>query len=302
MPRPPRPDDLYRLRVPTGRACRPTAARVVTLKTVAPGFDGYRHALWLVPTDGAGEPRQLTIGAKNDWHARLSPGRPDARLPLRPTRRSSRRSPPAPQGLEGPRGRRPGPPVAGRWRRGPAPDRPAARCQRLRMVARRHAARRRQHVARRDPTSRTTEAAGIDARAKPGAPPESDYRFVDRLDYMLNGDGFTYDRVGAPVARRRATGEATRLTDGPTRRRARLVAGRDAHRLRGEPPPRRRPALPVRPPRRRRRVGRRHGRHRAARARSSTADVAARRRDARRARQPAPGRRGLPQRHLALRR
>ena len=73
MPRPPRPDDLYRLRVPIGVRLSPDGRSVVTsLKTVAPGFDGYRHALWMVPTDGGGA-RQLTIGAKNDWHARWSP-------------------------------------------------------------------------------------------------------------------------------------------------------------------------------------------------------------------------------------
>ena len=29
----------------------------------------------------------------------------------------------------------------------------------------------------------------------PGTPPPSDYRFIDRLDYMLDGAGFTYDRI-----------------------------------------------------------------------------------------------------------
>ena len=73
MPRPPKPDDLYRLRIPIGLRLSPDGRNVVTaLKIVAPGFDGYRHALWLVPTDG-GDARQLTIGAKNDWHARFSP-------------------------------------------------------------------------------------------------------------------------------------------------------------------------------------------------------------------------------------
>ena len=44
-------------------------------QTVAPTYDGYRQALWLVPTDpGAdGPPRQLTIGARNDHHPRFSP-------------------------------------------------------------------------------------------------------------------------------------------------------------------------------------------------------------------------------------
>ena len=54
MPRPPRPDDLYRLRIATQPALSPDGRwAVVTLQTVAPGFDEYRHALWLVPTDPA---------------------------------------------------------------------------------------------------------------------------------------------------------------------------------------------------------------------------------------------------------
>ena len=49
MPRPPRPDDLYRLRIATEPRLSPDGRlAVVTLQTVAPGFDGYRQALWLV--------------------------------------------------------------------------------------------------------------------------------------------------------------------------------------------------------------------------------------------------------------
>ena len=36
---------------------------------------------------------------------------------------------------------------------------------------------------------------GTDRKPEPGDPPASDYRFIDRLDYMVNGTGFTYDRV-----------------------------------------------------------------------------------------------------------
>ena len=74
MPRPPRPDDLYRLRIATEPRLSPDGRlAVVTLQTVAPGFDGYRHALWLVPTDGRSVPRQVTLGARNDHHPRFSP-------------------------------------------------------------------------------------------------------------------------------------------------------------------------------------------------------------------------------------
>src|SRR5204862_7695125 len=55
---------------------------------------------------------------------------------------------------------------------------------------------------------------GIDRTPKPGIAPESDYRFIDRLDYMLNGAGFTYDRIPHLWLVDVATGGATRLTDG----------------------------------------------------------------------------------------
>ena len=74
MPRAPRPDDLYRLRIATEPRLSPDGRiAVVTLQTVAPGFDGYRQALWLVPTDRSGAPRQLTLGVRNDRHPRFSP-------------------------------------------------------------------------------------------------------------------------------------------------------------------------------------------------------------------------------------
>ena len=71
MTRPLRPDDLYRFRIATDPRLSPDGSRVVfTVQTVAPGRDGYRHALWSVPTDG--DARQLTIGAKHDRHPRFA--------------------------------------------------------------------------------------------------------------------------------------------------------------------------------------------------------------------------------------
>jgi dipeptidyl aminopeptidase/acylaminoacyl peptidase len=55
---------------------------------------------------------------------------------------------------------------------------------------------------------------GSAATATAGAPPDSDYRFVDRLDYMLNGKGFVYDRVAHLWLVDVETGKASRLTDG----------------------------------------------------------------------------------------
>src|SRR6185369_17933869 len=74
LTRAPRPDDLYRLRIATEPRLSPDGQHVaMTLQTVAPGFDGYRHALWLVPTEDGDAPRQLTIGARHDRQPRFSP-------------------------------------------------------------------------------------------------------------------------------------------------------------------------------------------------------------------------------------
>ena len=105
---------------------------------------------------------------------------------------------------------------------------------------------------------------GLDAARDPGAPPPSDYRYLDRLDYMLNGAGFVYDRVPHLWLVDVATGEASRLTDGPVGgSRAGLVAGRDPDRVHVEPSSRPRPAPCAEHLRRRRRVAggpRRRGR------------------------------------------
>ena len=216
MPRPPRPDDLYRMRTATEPALSPDGRwAVVTLKTVAPGFDEYRQALWLVATDPTdGEPRQLTLGARHDRHARFSPdGRSLAflsdRRPLieeepkreRPTKEredvtqvhllpldrpgEARRLTDLPRGVE-----------AFEW----SPD-----GTRLIVVSSSVGTTHEEDMKRR----------GKHERATPGEPPPSDYRFIDRLEYMLNGAGFTYDQVTHLWLVDVATGAASRLTDGP---------------------------------------------------------------------------------------
>ena len=74
MPRAPRPDDLYRLRVATEPRLSPDGRRAAfVVQTVASGFDGYRHAVWQVDTDGGSPARQVTLGSKHDHHPRYSP-------------------------------------------------------------------------------------------------------------------------------------------------------------------------------------------------------------------------------------
>ncbi|HET8784900.1 MAG TPA: hypothetical protein VFM38_04650, partial [Candidatus Limnocylindrales bacterium] len=216
MPRPPRPEDLYRLRIATEPRLSPDGRwAVVTLQTVAPTYDGYRQALWLVPTDQAadGAPRQLTIGVRNDRHPRFSPdGRSlafisDRRLqaeeePSRPkdaTEREdkdqvhvlpldgpgeARRVSDLPRGVE-----------AFEW----SPD-----GRRLVVVSTSHGATHEEDARRR----------GKGRKPRPGEVPDSDYRFIDRLGYMLNGPGFQYDRIRHLWLVDVASGDARRLTDG----------------------------------------------------------------------------------------
>ena len=179
---------------------------------MAPGFDGYRHALWLVPTDGSRPPRQLTLGARHDRHPRFSPdGRTLAFIADR--RRlldeEFHREPPEGKAneerdqvhllpLDGGEARRltdlPRGVEAFEW----APD-----GTRIVVVSTSHGATRADDRRRR----------GLD-RSDPGSPPASDYRFVDRLEYMLNGKGFIYDRITHLWLVDVADGAATRLTDG----------------------------------------------------------------------------------------
>jgi dipeptidyl aminopeptidase/acylaminoacyl peptidase len=217
VPRPPRPEDLYRLRVATEPRLSPDGRwAVVTLQSVAPTYDGYRQALWLVPTDPVadGDPRQLTIGSRNDRYPRFSPdGRSlafisDRRLqaeedPSRPKDTKdredkdqvhllamdgpgeARRLTDLPRGVE-----------AFEW----SPD-----GSRLVVVSSSHAATYDDDARRR----------GTRQKPKPDEPPASDYRFIDRLHYMVNGPGFQYDRIRHLWLVDASTGEAMRLTEGP---------------------------------------------------------------------------------------
>lgn len=219
MPRPPRPDDLYRLRIATEPRLSPDGNWVVvTMQTVAPTFDGYRHALWLVSTaeDGAAPaPRQLTLGARNDHHARFSPdGRALAFLSDRrpiieeePERAKAgkdredtvqvhvltldgfggeaRRVTDLPRGVS-----------AFEW----SPD---GTC--LVVVSSSMAATAEEDARRR----------GRAGQPRPGEPPRSDSHLIDRLGYHANGAGFVHDRIEHLWLVDVATGEASRLTDGP---------------------------------------------------------------------------------------
>ena len=131
LPRPPRPDDLYRLRIATEPRLSPDgASAVVTLQTVAPGFDGYRQALWLVPTDGSAPAAPADARREARSPPAVLAGRPDPRVPVGSADARRGGAGPRRRRRRGSRGRDPGPPAAARRRRGAPADRPAPRRRR----------------------------------------------------------------------------------------------------------------------------------------------------------------------------
>jgi acylaminoacyl-peptidase len=186
----------------------------MTVQTVAPGFDGYRRALWLVPTDGSKPARQLTLGARHDRHPRFSPdGRTLAFLSDRGQliddgpEPSRRRATVDPQDgwqvhllpLEGGEAR-----TLTSFLRGVDAFEWSPDGTRLVVV-----------TATRGSTADPGDRRRSDVSPPAGEPPPSDYRFIDRLDYLLNGKGFVYDRVTHLWLVDVASGAASRLTGGP---------------------------------------------------------------------------------------
>ncbi|HEX4898232.1 MAG TPA: S9 family peptidase [Candidatus Limnocylindrales bacterium] len=214
--RAPRPEDLYRIRIPADPRLAPDGRSLVcTLQHVAPAHDGYRTAIWRVPLAGdgrvAGSPERLTLGAKHDGAPRFSPdGRtlafisdrrsaveeePEApkdredtsQVHLLPLDRpgEARRLTDLPRGVED---------VA--W----SPD-----GRRLAVIS----------------ASRATDRKADDrARRRlpdpgPGKPPASDYWYFDRLGYQFNGAGIVAGRVPQLWVVDATTGAAQRLTNLP---------------------------------------------------------------------------------------
>jgi len=228
MPRPAEPEDLVRFRIPTDPRTSPDGRwAVFTLQSVAPKRDGYRHAIWLVPTDGSAPARQLTLGANHDRQARFSPdGRTlaflsDRRLFVEERSTGGRGGGGAEGGaaaetkdaetkdaedatqvyllpLDGGEARRltdlPRGVEGFEW----APD---GRSLVVVSVSR---------------GATREEEARLRGRGGTTAPkPRPDFRYIDRLGYQYNGVGFVDDRETHLWLVDVETGRARRLTDGP---------------------------------------------------------------------------------------
>jgi dipeptidyl aminopeptidase/acylaminoacyl peptidase len=207
---------LPRFRIATDPRLSPDGRLVAfTVQVATSKHDGYRHAVWAVPTDGSAEARQLTIGAKHDRHPRFSP---DGRtLAFLSDRRLAVEEPTGDREERGEREEREDavqvhllPLDGGEARR--LTDLPrgvesfawSPDGTRLVVVTSSHGATRDEDARRRGRTPPTAAHA----------PRTSDYRYVDRLQYMHNGAGFTYDRIAHLWVVDVETGAARRLTDG----------------------------------------------------------------------------------------
>lgn len=212
--RAPRPDDLYRLHIPTDPRLAPDGRAVFcVVGESAPAHDGYRSAIWRVGLGPGGAvvrpPERVTIGARRDTNPRVSPDgstlaflsdrrtlveeelgaprdREDGRqvhlLPLdRPG--EARRLTNLPRGVD-----------AFAW----SPD-----GTRLAIVSSSREAGR----AADDYARRRLKDPG------PDRPPASDYWFFDRLFYLANGAGVVAGRTPQLWVVDVVSGHARRLTN-----------------------------------------------------------------------------------------
>ncbi|MCU0484421.1 MAG: hypothetical protein MUC54_09205, partial [Chloroflexi bacterium] len=198
MPRPLAPEDLYRLRIPTDPRLSPDGGSVAfTVQVVATGKDAYRHAIWMAPATARAGARQLTLGAKHDTRPRFAPdGRSLAFLSDR--RLAVEDDPDAPKAredgvqvhllpLDGGEARRLSDLPRGVESFAWSPD-----GGRLVVASASRAADR----------EADARIRGTGGTRKPGSPPPSDYRYIDRLQYLHNGPGFIYDGSSTwPAAR-----------------------------------------------------------------------------------------------------
>jgi acylaminoacyl-peptidase len=221
----PLPTDLYDLRVPTEVRVSPDGRWVAFVtRATGPGKDDYREAVWLAPADGSSPARQLTLGSRHDTHPRWSPD--GAQLAFLSDRGAVLQA-----GGGGLTAEDAGPAAGeGGRRQGPSGEGPEAGVEQVWLLllsgGEARELTRLPHGVRDLAWSpdglqlcvlSTSETVRREPRRRraPGEPPESDYRFIDRLQYQFNGAGFTHDRFAHLWLVDARSGDARRLTSGP---------------------------------------------------------------------------------------
>jgi len=210
MARPPRPEDLFDLRVPTDVALSPDGAQVAfTVKSANPGRDGYRHQIWLVPADGSAAPRPITLGANNDTGPRWSPdGRTLAFMSDREQVLAKGEAGDDPARREIPREAR-----SQVWLL-PMGGGEARQLTRLPQNVK--------DICWSPDGSRLCLVTGATTAERkperdPRRPPEPDTKLIDRLQYMLNAEGYIFEYPPKLWVVDVADGSLRRLTSGDGR-------------------------------------------------------------------------------------
>jgi dipeptidyl aminopeptidase/acylaminoacyl peptidase len=208
--RAPRPEDLYDLRVPTETALSPDGRLVAfTVKSVAPGKDGYRSALWIVPADGSAPARQLTMGARSDSTPRWSPD--GATIAFLSDRAAVLQA--------GGGGAKPGPaeaPKDGSAQAWLLPLGDGGEARQLTDLPKDV-----EGLEWSPDGTRLVVVSGASSREpepeperRPEDPPAPDARLIDRLKYEFNGRGLIHDRFSRLWLVDAASGDAELLTRG----------------------------------------------------------------------------------------
>jgi len=206
----PRPEDLYDLRVPMDLDLSPDGRFVAfALKSVAPGKDGYRSSLWIVPADGGAAARQLTVGSTSDTFPRWSPdGRTLAFL--------SDRAAILQAGGGGAKGGEAKAPEAGGTQVWLLPFADGGEARQLTDLPQDV-----EGLAWSPDGRRLVVVSGAASTRperkpvrEPDEPPPPDTRLIDRLNYQFNGVGFIDDRFQRLWLVDVATGAAELLTRG----------------------------------------------------------------------------------------
>ncbi|MDP8905615.1 MAG: S9 family peptidase [Chloroflexota bacterium] len=210
MRRPPRPEDLFDLRVPTEVALSPDGGRVAfTVKAPNARRDGYREQIWIVPADRSTPARPLTLGIGKDRAPRWSPdGRMLAFI--------SDREQLFVKGEAGDDPARGDIPKEAREQVWLLPMDGGEAWQLTRLPQKVRELRWSPDGRRLCLVSGAT-APEREPERDPRTPPKPDTKLIDRLQYMLNAEGYIYEHPPKLWLLELADGSLRRLTSGDGR-------------------------------------------------------------------------------------